>query len=220
MPIGAHIPHLGHAPGGVPCGALVDQLLERDGAAYVFGAENDPRDPAPDETDCSECLEWACARLGVRPRLPDGSWIQYRHCLDAGLGIATARALRTRGALLFVFDGDPLEGPRPARAHVAASLGNGYTVEARSARYGVGVFAPRGGWTHAALIPGVSYQPFWRCARGDVGGDVRMLQELLGVTPDGNFGPVTELAVRAAQRRLGLDVTGRADPALRAGFGA
>ena len=50
----------------------------------------------------------------------------------------------------------------------------------------------------------VAYGPTLR--RGDTGGHVRVLQEALGVTADGVFGPVTERSVRAFQSREGLVV--------------
>lgn len=56
--------------------------------------------------------------------------------------------------------------------------------------------------------------------RGAKGKQVRQLQALLGVLGfdpggvDGIYGPKTEAAVKAAQKRLGLKQTGRADGAL------
>jgi cell wall-associated NlpC family hydrolase len=200
---------------GVSSGELVRLLCAQEGKPYVFGAEVSPDDPDPATLDCSEILEWACARLGVVPRVPDGSWLQYRHCARAGLAVDVARALRTRGALLFSFSSDPEAGGRPDRAHVAVSLGNGHTVEARGVRHGVGVFPPRQGWTHAAFLPGVEYPPFWRLRPGDRGEDVRALQALLGgLALDGAYGPLTEAAVRYRQVRAGLVPNGEACPAL------
>ncbi|WP_163870143.1 hypothetical protein [Myxococcus eversor] len=57
-----------------------------------------------------------------------------------------AEALRTRGALLY----------RPG--HVAISLGDRRTIEARGSAYGVNIFSANGrGWTSGALIPGLKY---------------------------------------------------------------
>ena len=53
-------------------------------------------------------------------------------------------ALRTPGALLF----------RPG--HVAISLGDGRTIEARGRRYGVGIFDGAGRFTHAGWPPGLA----------------------------------------------------------------
>ena len=56
------------------------------------------------------------------------------------------QALRTPGALLF----------RPG--HVAISLGDGRTIEAKGSKYGVGIFSAHNrGWTTGGLIPGMRY---------------------------------------------------------------
>lgn len=48
--------------------------------------------------------------------------------------------------------------------------------------------------------------------RGDEGDNVRMLQSLLGLVVDGDFGPKTESAVKAAQSKAGLVVDGIVGP--------
>jgi len=130
------------------------------GKEYVFGAKASHNDPDPRAFDCSELIEWICAILGVKPRMPDGSWHQVSHCRRHGLLISVDEAIDTRGALLFRFEGgDPFSGKRPHMAHVALSLGNGRTVEARSITGNVCIAtALDRGWTHAALIPGVRYE--------------------------------------------------------------
>jgi cell wall-associated NlpC family hydrolase len=63
-----------------------------------------------------------------------------------GTDVSVDKALHTRGALLF----------RPG--HVAISLGDGRTIEARGSAYGVNIFSAQGrGWTSGALIPGLKY---------------------------------------------------------------
>lgn len=139
--------------------SFVSVALDQDPAVYRFGAEWRGFDPAT-ALDCSELLEGVGRLLHVDPTIPDGSWLQYRHCHNHGTVIGIGRALETRGALLFKFRGDPLTGGRPAAAHVALSLGDDErTFEARSTAAGVGIFAgaPGRGWTHAALIPGLTY---------------------------------------------------------------
>ena len=132
--------------------------LSQAGDQYVYGAEASPSDENPYVFDCSELVEWVCARLDVDPRVPDGSWLQFQHCESLGTDVSVTRGLGTLGALLFWFDGDPMRPNRPKGAHVAISLGDGRTIEARSEKHGVGVFGPEGrSWTHAALIPGVEY---------------------------------------------------------------
>ncbi len=142
----------------VPVESLVDLLLAQEGDQYVFGHEVSPDDNDPSIFDCSELIQWGCDRLGVTPKMPDGSWLQYRHCWGAGTAVTIDAGMRTRGALLFRFSSNPLTGDRPSSAHVAMSLGDGRTIEARGSRYGVGIFDAWGrGWTQAAVIPGVDY---------------------------------------------------------------
>lgn len=139
--------------------SFLDLVLEQAGDRYRFGAEVDPGDPDPTEFDCSELVEWAAGRLEITPRMPDGSWLQYRHVHNNELVATIPEALKTPGALLFRFSSNPLKGSRPSSSHVAISLGDGRTMEARSTAAGVGVFgaAAGRGWTHAGLIPGLSY---------------------------------------------------------------
>ena len=140
----------------------VDQFLAmclaQRGDRYVLGAEASPADPDPDVFDCSELVEWACRRLDVTPTMPDGSGNQAAHCSRHRTMLPTVAAgIGTRGALLFR---TPERGGTFAFGHVAVSLGDGSTIEARGSRWGVGVFPARGRtWTHAALVPGITYQP-------------------------------------------------------------
>ena len=55
--------------------------------------------------------------------------------------------------------------------------------------------------------------------RGSSGSSVQALQRALGVTPTGNFGPVTARAVRAFQRSHGLTVDGIVGPQTGAALG-
>jgi len=143
----------------VPVQSLIDLLLSQDGDQYIFGHEVDLSDTNPDAFDCSELIQWGCHQLDVQPVMPDGSWYQLRHCANHGLQVSVELGIATPGALLFRFSGDPFTGGRPSSAHVAMSLGDGTTIEARGSRYGVGQFPAHGrGWTHAALIPGINYE--------------------------------------------------------------
>lgn len=116
--------------------------LGQQGKAYVYGAETRISDPNPQAFDCSELVEWAARRAGVS--IPDGSINQ----INAARPMSVEEALRTPGALLFR-SGNP--------NHIAISLGDGRTIEARGRRYGVGIFSAEGrGWTRAGTIPGLS----------------------------------------------------------------
>lgn len=64
----------------------------------------------------------------------------------------------------------------------------------------------------AALIPAVDTQARATLRRGDRSQLVRTLQLALGVDPVGHFGPLTEAALRAFQRRSGLVPDGIAGP--------
>lgn len=207
---------------------FVALALAQVGDRYVFGAEVSTDDPDPDEWDCSALVLWAARRLGLSyKQVPDGSWNQYAASVQANLSCSPAHALQTAGALLFVFDGDPLAGRRPKRAHVAISLGDGRVVEARSVRLGVGVWSGRDrGWTHAGHVPGLDYGPAQVVSRerapvtvelpllamGDRGPLVRAIQGILDIEVDGAFGPDTRGAVKSLQRMRGLSSDGIVGP--------
>jgi cell wall-associated NlpC family hydrolase len=212
--------------------------LTQRGDRYVFGAETRPTNPNPSAWDCSELVEWSCARLGVK--IPDGAYNQWKHCRR----ISVAQAIKTPGALLFVGDGTGTG--RNAITHVAISLGDGTTIEARSARFGVGSWtAYNRGFRYGGLVPGISYtvkrppvtplptQPAvdlvaiknavdWARTQilkaGSRGDAVRILQTQInnltgrGLRVDGVFGPTTTKAVTDFQRWFGLPPDGVVGP--------
>lgn len=91
----------------------------------------------------SELVEWAAARVGISPTVPDGSANQLAHCRSKGTLISVSAGINTKGALLF----------QPG--HVAVSLGNGKTIEAMNPSAGVKQGNANGrGWTAAGKIPG------------------------------------------------------------------
>jgi cell wall-associated NlpC family hydrolase len=176
--------------------------------------------------------------MGVQPTVPDGSWLQCRHCDNHGTIVSLQDGIATQGALLFRFTGDPFSGDRPSSAHVAVSLGNGSTIEARGRTWGVGSWTTDGrGWTHAARVPGLTYDappiapdpptvsdpadarvPQWPgrfltqppIMTGD---DVRVWQiqvRSLGwdIDVDGQYGPDSERACTELQRHAGLRIDG------------
>ncbi len=132
--------------------AFVDAARTQRGAAYVFGAEAGLDDPDPDAFDNSELTQWAAHQVGVT--LPDGSMYQYLELKSQGRLVSVAEGLRTEGALLFSFSSEPTPGGgRPAQAHVAISLGDGRTIEARGTSYGVNEFPAAGRFDYAGVIP-------------------------------------------------------------------
>ena len=124
-------------------GDFLQAALAQNGDRYVFGAEAALNDANPHTFDCSELVQWAAHRAGVS--IPDGSANQLAHVRRHGTEISVEEALRTPGALLF------------RRGHVAISLGDGRTIEARGRNYGVGIFNARGRFTAAGLVPGMRY---------------------------------------------------------------
>ncbi len=125
--------------GGSRLQTFLQRALAQQGKEYVFGAEVSMNDPSPRRFDCSELIEWAAHQAGVR--VPDGSGNQ----IQATRPMSVEQALRTPGALLY----------RPG--HIAISLGDGRTIEAKGRAYGVGIFNANGrGWTRAGVIPGLA----------------------------------------------------------------
>jgi cell wall-associated NlpC family hydrolase len=135
---------------------FLDAAMSQTGDEYIFGAEASTSDANPDAFDCSELVQWAAGRVGID--MPDGSWLQYLELERQGKVIPVEEAINTPGALLFSFSSDPSEGGgRPSSAHVAISLGNGETIEARGRAYGVGSFeASEQRFQYAAVIPGLT----------------------------------------------------------------
>jgi len=132
--------------------AFVEAALAQNGDTYVMGHEVSLDDPNPGTFDCSELVEWAAKRVGVD--ITDGSWLQYLDLKQRGALIPVEQALRTPGALLFSFSEEPQPGgSRPSQAHVAISLGDGRTIEARGRDYGVGIFEAGDRFEWAGVIP-------------------------------------------------------------------
>lgn len=198
---------------------FVRLCLAQSGEKYVYGAEVDLNSPNPaGPWDCSELVQWATARLGVP--MPDGSAAQQAACRRKGTLIPVAQAVRTQGALLF----------RPG--HVAISLGNGSTIEARGKAYGVGSWSSTVGrdWDAAGRVPGLTYgpppkppgvaavrwpgrfltqPPTMRLTVQEARIQTRLKEiGLYKGRVDQEYGPGTEAAVVALQKRKGLRVDG------------
>ena len=119
---------------------FVSVALAQVGDTYIYGAEVKLDDPDPTAFDCSELVQWACARVGIS--FVDGSSAQIAKCKK----IPVAEALRIRGALLH----------KPG--HIGISLGDGGgVVEALGRKYGVRTGKSMVTWTDGGLIPGMNY---------------------------------------------------------------
>jgi cell wall-associated NlpC family hydrolase len=153
-PPGAGAPGTSAGPAGARVRAFLDEALRQSGDPYVWGAHASPDDPDPKAFDCSELTRWAARRVGID--LPDGSWLQYLRLKEQGALVPLEQALRTPGALLFSFSDEPRPGGgRPTEAHVAISLGDGRTIEARGRKYGVGSFDAADRFQYGAVVPGL-----------------------------------------------------------------
>ncbi|HEY7042778.1 MAG TPA: NlpC/P60 family protein, partial [Nocardioidaceae bacterium] len=135
--------------------SFIDNAVAQRGDQYIFGAEANPTDANPDAFDCSELVQWSAHQAGVE--VPDGAMYQYLDLKAKGDLMPVEQALHTRGALLFYFSSEPTaSGGRPSEAHVAISLGNGKTIEAKGTDYGVNEFPAEGRFNYAGVIPGLS----------------------------------------------------------------
>lgn len=109
-------------------------LSASKGKPYVWGAKG------PNSFDCSGLVQYASRAAGKQLSAPSASQAK------AVRRISVQEALRTRGALLFRIG-------KGATNHVAISLGNGSTVEAKGKAYGCGVFGGAAGrqWTSGGI---------------------------------------------------------------------
>ncbi len=149
---GAGAPAGGGDPGRLR--TFVDSALAQSGDPYVFGASARSDDPNPKSFDCSELVRWSAHRAGVD--LPRRAFDQYMQLEHQGATLSVEEALHTPGALLFSFKTAPPAVGRSDEEHVAISLGDGRTIEARGGSYGVGSWPAKGRFGYAAVIPGVS----------------------------------------------------------------
>lgn len=203
------------------------RALQQKGDRYVFGAEVPLTAQDGTAWDCSELVQWATKGI-----MPDGAYYQWRACRGAGTMVSVATGMKTRGALLFVGDGTGVG--RDAITHVAISLGDGTTIEARGRLWGVGCWAAAGRFQWAAKMPGINYavrpyvtppppaappypgrmitQPPLYAGPG-VSTLQRRLRDLgYQISVDGVYGPGSEKVVRAFQSRKRLVVDGNVGP--------
>jgi NlpC/P60 family len=134
---------------------FLDSALAQRGDRYIFGVMDDLNDPDPKAFDCSMLVQWSAHQAGTD--LERNAWHQYQQLHAQGMTISVQDAIHTPGALLFSFNSDPNGSNAPVHQHVAISLGNGKTIEALGAQYGVNEFdATTKRFQYAALIPGIS----------------------------------------------------------------
>lgn len=121
------------------------------GHPYVFGGKAVPLSiPHPAGLDCSGLVEWAVFHA-TGEHWCAGSVYQAA----AVRRVNVAQAIRTKGALLFETDNGMVSGVH----HVAVSLGNGQTAEARSALStpNCGSFHAAGRFNLAGEVPTLRY---------------------------------------------------------------
>jgi hypothetical protein len=127
--------------------------LSQSGDEYVWGASSADNgqvlDEDPDSFDCQELVEWSAAQLGLEAE--DASYLQYDALERSGHTMTVEQALQTPGALLFS------SGDSGKVGHVAISLGDGRTIEAKGRAYGVGEFDAGNRFDKAGLLPGLDY---------------------------------------------------------------
>jgi peptidoglycan hydrolase-like protein with peptidoglycan-binding domain len=86
----------------------------------------------------------------------DGAANQYAHAKARGKANSVEQAIRTPGAMLGIY-GRISGVPYPYVHHVAVSLGDGRTAEARSARLGSGVWSAHSRFNRAWKVPELHY---------------------------------------------------------------
>lgn len=227
---------------------VIPIATSRVGEKYVLGARvvlTNKEHHGP--WDCAEFISWCVYQayrvvMGVKPADPQkgdaytGYW--WRDATEAGAKVDVQAAIATPGAILLRRPDTPVAGGHLI-GHIALSLGDGRTVEARGAKYGVQIVpnAAKRLWTTGVTVPGVLYaaksivayaapaeilyqaSPFMR------GPHVLAIQRALvaagiSVGPiDGVFGPMTEAAVVNLQLLHGLTPDGAVGPDTAAALG-
>ena len=133
--------------------SFMEKALSRKGSKYVFG-DGRTSNPAQSYFDCSGLVYWASSQSGYKP--PNGwgnltAMGMYDLIAGSGTTMTIEEAMATKGALLFS------DNPKTDKRvdHVAISLGDGTTMEAKSSGAPVGVFPQRSGWDYAGTLPGM-----------------------------------------------------------------
>ncbi|MFT4164624.1 MAG: NlpC/P60 family protein [Microlunatus sp.] len=138
------------------------------GDRYVYGAPRTPSAADPKTFDCSSFTQWAANQAGVK--LEGTAEYQYMQLKKSNNTIPVEQALKTKGALLFYFSREPTNSLPAGQAHVAISLGDGRTVEAKGTKYGVGEWSAKNRFNYAATVPGISDEAGLRAHQQATGG--------------------------------------------------
>ena len=182
--------------------------------------------------DCSGLFSWAFRQLGGS--IYHGSDTMYRkYCVNKGelsKGKRTDRGTLKPGTAVFVWNGSNY-------SHVGLYAGGGIVIEAMSTLKGVTTTKVTAGkWTHWGEVTGVDYAgdnaelrmqnaelnaenrlTIRRGSKGETVAEMQGILERLGYDlgscgVDGDFGRMTEKAVKAFQKDHGLTVDGICGP--------
>lgn len=144
---------------------LLDLAATRIGEEYILGADVELDNPDwHGPWDCAEFCSWVVKQivgklygcLDTDSDNPDpwtGAWAR-----DARKGtvisIPVKQAVKTHGAILLRY--------RQGGHHIVFTTGDGATIEAKSASWGVcrGIVGNLANWDYGLLIPGVQYEIF------------------------------------------------------------
>jgi hypothetical protein len=176
--------------------------------------------------DCSGLFSWAFKKLGGT--MYHGSDTMYRkYCVNKGelnKGKRTDQGTLKPGTAVFVWNGSNY-------SHVGLYVGDGIVIEAMGTIKGVTTTKVSAGkWTHWGELTGVDYagdnselnglrehKTIRRGSKGDVVKEMQSILEKLGYDigacgVDGDFGRMTEKAVKAFQKDYDLVVDGICGP--------
>lgn len=182
--------------------------------------------------DCSGLFSWAFRQLGGS--IYHGSDTMYRkYCVNKGelsKGKRTDRGTLKPGTAVFVWNGS-------SYSHVGLYAGGGIVIEAMSTLKGVTTTKVTAGkWTHWGEVTGVDYagdnaelrmqnaelnaenrQTIRKGCKGETVAEMQGILERLGYDlgscgVDGDFGRMTEKAVKAFQKDHGLKTDGICGP--------
>ena len=213
---------------------IVAKAATRIGDPYVLGSVvplTNPNWHGP--WDCAEFVSWAVFQAsgivyGWRPEDNPNTGESYTGYW--------AEDARRRGQIVSPTEAAAIPGAvllrAPPSGHIVISDGNGGTIEARGAQWGVCRYVTAGrSWTHGILVPGITYArsagpgaplttpAVFRLTQPAMHGPkVKEIQKAVTAAgynpgpPDGLYGTQTYAAVRAFQQAEGLTVDGEVGP--------